>query len=661
MAEITDEPVTVPERYASRLLILVAVLIHACALLNAAPLQSANDRSRWCTVWSLVERGTFQIDEIREVPGWDSIDKIYKDGHYYSTKPPLLTVIVAGITWLVQKGTGWTLLKETHAVTATVLLIVNILPFAVSLALFARLLRRIAATAWCRLMVLATAGFGTLVTPYLMTLNNHTVAVAGVVIGLVALERLLADATARGWVYALCGVSAGWACANELPAAAFGLATFLMASRKSLSRTALWYVPAAVIPLAAFFVTNVIATGSVKPTYANFGTTQYNFVVDGIPSYWLDPDGVDRNLDPPWLYFLHCTIGHHGLFSLTPIFLLSLVTWFRTGRITQPALRQIVRLGIVLTLLVLGFYMTRFDNYNFGGVSCGLRWALWLVPFWLVALVPTCDGICVRSTGRAVTAGLLALSMVSAWLPIENPWQQPWLFRQMEQWGWIDYRRPAPVLPQKLVTWFSKIPDLQPGDAPQWIEFSSQTAEGFLRRRRLTCRPIDQSPGIVELEVAEALGNASPATVRRLWIDVARFRAGDRVADVVNWPDTATLSRTERQADLTFVRGLPDNREYKADRIRYVFLPLRNDAFRCLTAAAAVNFPERDPTHHYRCDTWLCEELPFGVAQYAIRVTDRYTGDIVHQERWIATDVSPKIAETAPPFVPRSLPENTAR
>ena len=88
-------------RTTSLLIIAVAVALHAAALLNAKPLQSANDRSRWCTVWSLVERGTFQIDEIRHQPGWDSIDILRDEGHFYSTKPPLLTVIVAGVTWCV--------------------------------------------------------------------------------------------------------------------------------------------------------------------------------------------------------------------------------------------------------------------------------------------------------------------------------------------------------------------------------------------------------------------------------------------------------------------------------------------------------------------------------------------------------------------------------
>ncbi|MCA9116302.1 MAG: hypothetical protein KDA79_14550, partial [Planctomycetaceae bacterium] len=46
------------------------------ALCHTEPLQSANDRSRWATVWSLVERGTWTIDEIQQRPDWRTIDRV---------------------------------------------------------------------------------------------------------------------------------------------------------------------------------------------------------------------------------------------------------------------------------------------------------------------------------------------------------------------------------------------------------------------------------------------------------------------------------------------------------------------------------------------------------------------------------------------------------
>lgn len=649
MLDETTEAVSTPERWGTRLIIFLAVALHAIALMNAKPLQSANDRSRWCTVWSLVERGTFQIDEIRQAAGWDSIDIIHEDGHFYSTKPPLLSIIVAGVTWCVQKATGWTLLDNTHAVTTAVLLIVNIIPFAVSLVAMSGLLRRVCESSWCRLFVLAATGFGTLVTPFLMTLNNHTAAVVGVVLSLYALQRLLSDEVPSGWSFLLCGAAAGWTCANELPAAAFGLATFFLAARTSIRKTLCWYAPAAIVPLAAFLATNVIATGSVKPTYASYGSAKYNFVIDGVPSYWMDPDGVDRNIDSPAVYFLHCTIGHHGIYSLTPLFLLALVGWVFSGWIRNTSLRTLVRLGAAMTVLVVAFYMTRFDNYNYGGVSCGLRWALWLIPFWILAVIPVVDWTAKVKVMRCLQCVLLAFSMVSAWLPINTPWQQPWLFRLMEGWKWIDYTRRPPELPRKLWTWFQSIPDSK--ESP-WVEFTSQQSDGTVQRRRLTSRPMDaHDPAtLVEIEVSEAIGNADLKAVRRFRIDVARFMAGDSTADFMKWDDAAKVSTEQKVADFNFVRALPLKKEYRGGKFRYLRLPLRNDAFRCQQAAATVDYPQPEPTHQYRCDTWLCDELPFGVAQYEIRVLDLETATVAHLERWTVSGCSPATAPTAPPF-----------
>ena len=75
---------------------------------------SANDRSRWMTIRSLVEHGTYEIDAIVGQPTWDTIDMVQhrgRDGelHLYSSKPPLLATMLAGEYWLIHRLTGWTL------------------------------------------------------------------------------------------------------------------------------------------------------------------------------------------------------------------------------------------------------------------------------------------------------------------------------------------------------------------------------------------------------------------------------------------------------------------------------------------------------------------------------------------------------------------------
>ena len=88
------------------LIIVLGASVLLANLLAARPLLSANDRSRWATVWSLVERGTFQIDEIDQVPGWSTIDKVQHEGHLYSSKPPLLSTLAAGVSWCLKRTLG---------------------------------------------------------------------------------------------------------------------------------------------------------------------------------------------------------------------------------------------------------------------------------------------------------------------------------------------------------------------------------------------------------------------------------------------------------------------------------------------------------------------------------------------------------------------------
>ncbi len=635
-------------RTAQILVIIVATLLHGIFLSKAKPLQSANDRSRWCTVWSLVNRGTFQIDEIRQRPGWDTIDMVYVDGHFYSTKPPLLTTVVAGITWCVQRVTGWTLADQTQAVTFMVLLLVNVLPFAVSLVAWMAILEQISDQPWTRLFSMLIAAFGTLLTPFLMTLNNHSVAAASTMVALYALLEILRDDQNRNaiWPYSLCGLAVGWTVCNELPAGCLGVMVLVLAYRRSPSKTREYFLAAAVLPVLALMVTNIVATGSWKPVYADYGTDKYRFVVDGVPSYWMQPQGVDRNLDSPWMYFLHCTIGHHGLFSLTPIAVFSLISWVTCARLRDRRLRTLMMLGAATTVIVIAFYLTRTQNYNYGGVSCGLRWALWLTPLWLVAMVPVMDACAGFKRGQVLAVLLVAGSMYSAWQPIDNPWRQPWLFQWMEARGWIDYYEEQPPLAKPLWTWFSSLPETAEGDTA-WIEFTvlkPGIASCFVRLLGRTVQK-ETPDERFELEIRETSEDgATPARVRTLSINTKKFREGAAPAEFLRWlqPDVALA---HQQSDLAFVRGLPRKVPFHARAIRYLKTPLRPEALKCQLAAAHVSFAvdEEDPPLNYRCDTWLTDDVPFGVAQVEFHVSQPDTNAVLFHERWTVHDCWPKV------------------
>src|SRR6202035_5839275 len=177
------------------------------------------------------------------------------------------------------------------------------------------------------LFIVGAFAFSTFLTTFCVTLNNHTVAALAVLAALYPACRILADASLRPVHFACAGFFAAFAAVNELPAAAFAAAVAVLLVWRSPTRAVVWALLAAIVPLAAFFVTTWLATGSWKPFYADYGTEKYKYVVDGVPSYWMHPAGLDASDESPLVYLFHCTLGHHGILSLSPIFLFSLAAW----------------------------------------------------------------------------------------------------------------------------------------------------------------------------------------------------------------------------------------------------------------------------------------------------------------------------------------------
>lgn len=629
-------------------IVVAAAAIHTVRILHAPALQSANDRSRWCTVWSLLERGTYQIDEIRQRHGWDTIDLVRVDGHFYSTKPPLLSTWVSGVTWLVQRATGWTLQDQPQPVTALTLLIVNGVPFVLMLTWLAGWLVRTCSSTLTAATVLTVAAFGTLWSPFLCTLNNHAVAACGAFVG--ALCWLEADRASsrigRFALFAAWGLAAMWTACHDLPAALLTLLFAWQAWRRDRAATLYAFLPAAALPATAFLATNLLAFGTWRPAYAGYGGETYLFIHEGAPSYWLLPQGVDRNLDSPLTYLLHSTIGHHGWFSLTPVWLIAIWgAWRRPFLSTAESVRFWT---LVTTAALMAFYLSRTENYNYGGVSCGLRWAVVFIPLWTVSLVPALEAA--RGSIFAVFVGLLALavSIGSAFDPGERPWQQPWLFRAMEQVGWIDYRETPPPLKQTLYTWFNSIPEATPA-APQPSATWEQDGDPSTTLTLTVLNDETIAGRRMAVVTAERKTAGESAWKRTIRLDREAFAAGRKPSECVVWTDV-TVTPAEQQADLAFLRGLPLLRSYHPGFVRYIKTPIRQDAFECQRIAAQVEHrtAEDRPMRRHRVDVWIADDVPFGVVRYDATIADPDTGTIVSQHSWLLSRCIPAAPERSP-------------
>lgn len=157
-------------------------------------------------------------------------------------------------------------------------------------------------------------------------------------------------------------------------------------------------------------------------------------------SYWRGAErkGVDRGEPSRGTYLLHATVGHHGVFSLTPLWLLVPWGWYLGFRDYPWGVRRLVLATSVATLVCFAFYLMRPEiDRNYGGVSIAFRWLIWMVPFWFLALVPAIRRLSASRLGRMVASLLLLWSVFSVSASLDGPWQHPWLYRFWLFLGWI--------------------------------------------------------------------------------------------------------------------------------------------------------------------------------------------------------------------------------
>ncbi|MDR1958995.1 MAG: hypothetical protein LBQ54_08125 [Planctomycetaceae bacterium] len=421
------------------------------------PFLSANDRSRFCTIRVLVEpelRETrtvmkngvaveetvpYAIDKITTRRGWDTIDMVYHTlpdapegtGYLYSSKPPLLPTVMAVPYWVIYKTTGKTFDTDLFFVTRLMLVICHLIPLVVGWFLTAAMIERFGKTDWGRLFAVAVTCFGTFLSTFVVTLNNHLPAVFCIIAAMYAGTRIWFDGDTRKRWFALSAFSATFAMACELPTALFlaflGLALLI----KHPKPTMIAGVPACLLVLAGFFGTNFIAHQTPFPAYSQQSWYFYHYDKYGkdFDSYWMNRQGIDEGEPSRAAYAFHCTLGHHGILSLTPVWWLSVIGlggWLlqkNDRKFRGPALMM-----IAMTLICFLFYMGMEQaNRNYGGMTSGLRWMFWLIPFWTLALLPAADSFSRTRFFRGIALVLLFFSVMSVAYPLWNPWSHPWL------------------------------------------------------------------------------------------------------------------------------------------------------------------------------------------------------------------------------------------
>lgn len=564
-------------------MIVLAIAVQAGRILgitavnNEVPFLSANDRSRWSAIAALTQEGRWEIDSIVEILDskgksklWNTIDMVRHRGtdgveHSYSSKPPLLTLMLAAVTKPVMMAThairGKSLTEDPFLVCRIVLILVNLVPLALWWCWLHRWLQLHVPRPWTRLIVLSIAIWGTFLTTFVVTLNNHLHGAIFFSISLALAWQILRAAQTNSlapWnTWLSLGIAAALCVACELPALAwaaaigaivfyadpkrmligFGLgsasiaAAFLLtnywahndwrppyshrglgsqigqveldlsslqaaidrkddvAKIKSLDEQSAWIdlirqqvgesgssisSEARVIPARLDGVYQVfdettshrVALAQQKPPRAseslkgNWKIYQWDDWYDYPKSYWLPgvKKGVDMGEPNRWNYILQFIVGHHGVLSLTPIWIWSILgslIWLKRGsNALEPVQgyssesvasnhlsgfkawvlgeRGIAAAMIAVTLACLVFYASRdIEDRNYGGVSSGFRWLFWIIPGWIWLAIPALDRSAAKPLFRGLVYLALFMGILAAVIPWSNPWSQPWPYRTL--------------------------------------------------------------------------------------------------------------------------------------------------------------------------------------------------------------------------------------
>jgi hypothetical protein len=460
-----------PPRHAGLLIALAAALLAAASARPQAA--SANDSSRLALVESLVDHRTFAIDDsvfVRpppeesgrnpflhghpELPFEGTSDKVFVDGHFYSDKPPVLSLLLAGPYAALRATTGlrvadrpgWFcyLMTLLGCGPAYVVAVWGVWRLALGLGLMWRL----------ALGVTASFGLATVAPAYLSYLNGHMPLLGCAVPVLLLLDRLRREPDRVGpWALLGAGSLAGLAYALEQPTGGLllaGAAGVVFLRRPGVRAAGLFVLGA--LPWVALHqgLTYAVA-GSFRPINADpkhFGYEGSHFDRSNMTGFWNHGTGLVGVGNFVWYAFTLLFGGRGFIHCNLPLYL------------TLPAAALLLtrpgphRLDALFALFWAGgtwlVYAALSNNY--AGSSCSVRWFVpLLAPAYLLLALLVRDWPGFR-TDFAV------LSVCGAALGASMWWEGTWAYDvpllleapAAALCGWIALTPHLPRRPEKV-------------------------------------------------------------------------------------------------------------------------------------------------------------------------------------------------------------------
>lgn len=402
--------------------------------------RSQNVASRVAAVESLAHRREFYLDNgpyfrLVERGGQKQYllnDMVYnrRDEHFYSSKPPVLTLVLAGMVAALEAVGGRFEFTGTGLAFPLFLMTWLVVGVASAAAFYA--FRRKAGERLgpleADLAVILALG-GTLFLSYSGTLNNHTVAAALVLLAFFLLGMAEGGAGVSGGRAAVAGFFMGMATVVDVaPGFVFSIVFGLYVLLHVRSwRTVLLFGLGSVPPLAAHCWVEYSIWGTILPVQMIQGAGKFEH------SYWMAPVGPDTWVVPRWKYWALTLFSTRGLFVLSPILLLGVIglvedvrDGVRRGLLRardEEAGRAWAALGLLLGIGSMVCYFSFRGPTSFGGSCFGFRWYIGFMPLLGWYAVRVFARRREDASLRRIFYLLGAISLMYALIGVRDPWE----------------------------------------------------------------------------------------------------------------------------------------------------------------------------------------------------------------------------------------------
>ncbi|MBN9120357.1 MAG: hypothetical protein J0I06_14565 [Planctomycetes bacterium] len=385
---------------------VLAALAFVLAAAGAKPFASSwNDGSRLASVAALVERGTFCIDGTvflqpseavaRGTPPYDpanslcergTLDKLLIDGHWYSDKPPLVSVPLAA-AYRALMALGLPSPSEQPGLFAWVItVLLSGIGYAVAVGCLWALGTRAGLAPKWRFAWLAAFALATVLPAYTRSANNHIAQLGAVAVVCVLLCRI-ADRAAEGRMAwgALVGAGFVTGFAYNLdfgvgpPLVLAVLGAVALRTRRLLPVLvfALGVLPCVVAGHAINYAIggDWLKPLNMHPEYLAWPGSPFTSTMTGV---------IRPRPFAQFLYTLDLLVGKKGFLTHNLPLLLAVVAGVRVLKRGSRGRVELLALG---AWCVVGWLMYGVLSKNHGGACVSVRWFVpFLVPgFWLLA------------------------------------------------------------------------------------------------------------------------------------------------------------------------------------------------------------------------------------------------------------------------------------